>query len=255
MHTIVYFSPTGNAFHLASLLAKGLMLPKEELLPMERTDPIKLKANRHLILLHPVHSFNAPRPVKRFVRSLPPGRFEYVSLIAVGSASTWHNHAVSSALRKSLTRKACTVVLDEVLAMPLTFIMKLSSEVNRKMIREAELRMEKLSRRILELDPSQRRVAFKSRMLNFIGRVESPAARLFGKELHANQNCTSCGICWTHCPQKNIQEKSNGKPGFGFNCIMCLRCVYDCPEKAISPRVSRFIPVKGGYSISDYLKE
>jgi Pyruvate/2-oxoacid:ferredoxin oxidoreductase delta subunit len=158
-------------------------------------------------------------------------------------------------LRKYLAKKAYPVVLDEVLAMPLTFIMKLPEDANRKVIRESEERIGDLCKRILDKDPSRRKVPFKSRMLNFVGRVESPAARLFGKELHANRNCTSCGTCWTHCPQNNIQEKSNGKPGFGFNCIMCLRCVYDCPEKAISPRFSKFIPVKGGYSLSDYLKK
>ena len=65
--------------HLAKQLADGLKSPKEDLLPLEFTDPKQLESNKHLILLYPVHGFNAPRTVKRFVSSLPPGLFELFS--------------------------------------------------------------------------------------------------------------------------------------------------------------------------------
>lgn len=88
-----------------------------------------------------------------------------------------------------------------------------------------------------------------------MGKGESPAARLFGLELHANKSCTSCGTCWSNCPENNIKEKDNGLPGFGFSCSMCMRCIYSCPEKAISPRISKFIPIKNGYTLSKYINE
>lgn len=253
MYTIIYFSPTGNAFHLAKLLADGLNIPHGDLLPMESTDPEQLAENHHLILLHPIHGFNAPKSVKQFVKSLPEGLYEYVSLIAVGCAESWANDAVSSVLRKSLRKKRYSIVLDEVLAMPLTFIMNFPEDMNRRLIAESEQRIENLCQRIRERDVSKKKVLLKSKVLNFMGRVEPPAALLFGLELRANNSCTSCGTCWNHCPQLNIREKSNGKPGFGFNCSMCMRCIYNCPEKAISPRFSKFIPIKGGYSLSKYL--
>jgi ferredoxin/flavodoxin len=253
MYTIIYYSPTGNALHLAKLLADGLKIPRSELQAMELTDPEKLQGNHHLILLHPIHGFNAPKSVKQFVKSLPEGLYEYVSLIAVGCAAHWANDAVSAVLRKSLRKKKFSIVLDEVLAMPLTFIMNFPDDMNRRLIAESEQRIENLCQRIRERDASEKNVLFKSRIFNFLSRVEPPAAKLFGLELRAKTNCTSCGTCWNNCPQNNIREKSNGKPGFGFNCSMCLRCIYNCPEKAISPRFSKFIPIKGGYSLSKYL--
>jgi len=253
MFTIIYYSPTGNALHLAKLLADGLKIPHAELLPMELTDPEQLEKNHHLILLHPIHGFNAPKAVKRFVKSLPPGLYDYVSLIAVGCAAHWANDAVSNVLRKSLNKKKYSIVLDEVMAMPLTFIMSFPEDMIRRLIAESEQRIENLCRRIQERDASEKKVLLKSRILNFLGRIEPPAAKLFGLELRANNNCTSCGTCWNNCPQNNIQEKSNGKPGFGFNCSMCMRCIYNCPEQAISPRFSKFIPIKNGYSLSNYL--
>lgn len=100
----------------------------------------------HLILLYPVHGFNAPRTVKRFVKSLPPALFGSISLIAVGCAGNWINEAVSADLRKSISKKSYSIVVDEVLAIPLTLIM------------------------------------------NFAGKAESPAARLFGLELRASKD-------------------------------------------------------------------
>lgn len=255
MHTIICFSPSGNVLYLAKKLAAGLERPEADILPLEFTDPKKLESNKHLVILYPVHGFNAPKPVKRFINSLPPGLFESVSLIAVGSAGNWLNEAVSSDLRKSLGKKAYAIVVDEVLAMPLTLIMNFPEDLSRKLISESEQRIANLCTRIMEMDPSEKDVQFRSKLVNFMGKAEAPAARLFGLELHANNDCTSCGTCWTSCPQKNIKQKSNGKPGFGFNCIMCLRCIYHCPEQAISPRISKFIPIKGGYTLSKFIQE
>jgi len=254
MYTIICFSPTGNVLHLAKTLADGLKTPKEDILPLEFTDPEQLKHNKHLVLLYPVHGFNAPRTVKRFVKSLPPGLYEAVSLVAVGFAGNWLNGAVSSDLRKSLLKKAYPIVVDEDLAMPLTFIMNSPDNLNLKLIAESERKIADLCMRIMKTESSVKEVLFKSKLVNLMGKVEAPAARLFGLELHANNDCTSCGTCWTNCPQRNIKQKNNGKPGFGFNCIMCMRCIYQCPEQAISPRISKFIPIKGGYTLSKYIK-
>ena len=168
MYTIIYFSPTGNVLHLAKELADGLKSPAEDILPLEFTDPLQLESNKHLILLYPVHGFNAPRTVKRFVKAPPPGLFEFVSLIAVGCAGNWLNAAVSSDLRKSLMKKAYSIVLDEDLAMPLTFIMNFPDETNLKLIAESERKISDLCRRIMEKDPGKKEVAFKSKIVNFI---------------------------------------------------------------------------------------
>ena len=100
-----------------------------------------------------------------------------------------------------------------------------------------------------------REVEGKSRLLSFFGKAEQFASRLFGLELHAAENCSSCGTCWGNCPEKNIKRGSDGKPQFGYNCLMCMRCIYNCPENAICPRFSKFLPIKNGYSLSLYVEE
>lgn len=120
MYSNIYFSPTGNALHLARKLADFLDYDPAKLLPLEFVDLKLLKPEKHLVLIYPVHGFNAPRTVKRFVK-------------------------------------------------------------------------------------------------------EVPASRLFGLELHANNACTSCVTCWNNCP-----------------------------EKAISPRFSKFIPIRKGYDLKKF---
>jgi len=252
MNSIIYFSPTGNVLHLAKRLAGCLGTDNTKILPLEFIKKDQLKKNKHLVLLYPVHGFNAPRTVKRFVKNMPSGLYDFVSLISVGCTTNWLNDAVSSDLRKILHKKRYSIVVDEVLAMPLTFIMAFPDKVAYKLIAESEEKIKDISLSIVQEEKSTKKVKGKSYLLNFFGKAEQSAARLFGLELHADSKCISCGICWDNCPEKNIRENSQGKPRFGFNCIMCMRCIYNCPEKSISPHFSRFIPIKKGYSFKNY---
>ena len=153
-----------------------------------------------------------------------------------------------------MPKKGYPIILDEILAMPLTFIVSFPDELACKLVAESEKEIKDISSSLVEGRKTKPGVRAKSRLLNFLGKAEPFASRIFGLELDAGKSCTSCGICWNNCPVKNIKD-NNGKPRFGFNCLMCMRCIYNCPEKAISPRFSKFIPIKKGYSLSQYLEE
>ena len=253
MYTLICFSPTGNALHLAKLLAHHLGIDQAAILPLESTEPDRLANDEHLILLYPVHGFNAPRNVKRFVKRLPPGRYRDVSLIGVGCTTGWLNHAVSTDLRKLLAAKGNPILHENILAMPSTFVMAFPDGLARQRIAESEKRIKEISRSLIDGTKTSVKVEYKSRLMNIIGKIEQFASRLFGLELHASNQCNSCGICWNNCPGHNIKRRANGLPKFGFSCLMCMRCIYNCPQKAISPRFSKFIPIKNGYSIARYL--
>ncbi|MFC2068789.1 EFR1 family ferrodoxin [Chloroflexota bacterium] len=249
----MYFSPTGNGLHLANLLADGLGIDKGKLLALEFTEPNQLTEDEHLILLYPVHAFNPPRIVKRFIKRLPPKLYGDVSLIGVGCTTSWLDKAASSDLRNLLRKKGYSIILDDILAMPLTFITDFPNQLARKLIAESENQIQDVSLAIIKGEKTESKVELKSHLISFIGKAEQLASRLFGLELHARNNCNSCGICWDNCPENNIKY-NNGKPKFGFSCLMCMRCIYNCPQKAITPRFSKFIPIKNGYSIAQYLE-
>ncbi len=254
MYTIVYFSPTGKGLHLSKLLANHLGIDNEKLLPLEFVESDQLANDNHFILLYPIHAFNAPRTVKRFIKRLPSRLYSDVSLIGVGCTTGWLDKAASYDLRKLLRKKGYSIILDDILAMPLTFITDFPDKLARKLIAESENKIKDISLAIVNGEKTESKVELKSHLVSFIGKVEQLASRLFGLELHAGVECNSCGICWENCPEKNIKRDGNSRPKFGFSCLMCMRCIYNCPQKAITPRFSKFIPIKNGYSIEQYLK-
>ena len=225
MFKIIYFSPTGNVLHLAKQLSNHLVAHDVNIRPLEFIQAEDLEKDKHLILLYPVHGFNAPRTVKRFVKYLPPNLYELISLIGVGCSNNWMNDAVSSDLRKPLEKKSYRIIVDDILAMPLTFIMNFPDEMNLQLIEESQNRIAEISKSLIETKSSTKEVQIKSHVLNFMGKAEQYAARLFGLELHANKDCNSCGTCWENCPENNIKQNKNGKPKFGFSCLMCMRCI------------------------------
>lgn len=251
MYTIIYFSPTGNSLLLAEQLKNQFGEKTVELLPLEFTNPLDLKRSDHLILMFPIHGFNAPRTVKRFVRQIPSNLYKSVSLIAVGCNTMWVNESASLYLKNIFIKKGYQILLDEVLAMPLTIVMNFPEDAKNDLIKEANNQIVEISKKIISNSNNAKKVPFKSKVITFIGKIESPAARLFGLELHANKTCISCAICWNNCPENNIKRGKKDKPKFGFKCSMCMRCIYDCPTKSISPYISKFIPIKNGYKVTE----
>lgn len=255
LYTLVYFSPTGNVLHLARMLASQLNSYGVRLLALESVSVDEMAGDKHLVLLYPIHGFNAPRNVKRFAKCLPPALYETVSLVGVGCTTAWVNQAASSDLRKALASKGYPIRVDEILAMPLTIVTSFPDELIHEVIAESEKQVVAIGKALAEGTVTVREVEGKSRLLNFLGKAEQFASRLFGLELHAGKNCISCGNCWENCPMNNIRRGNDGRPRFRHNCLMCMRCIYNCPENAISPRFSKFLPIRSGYSLSLYVEE
>lgn len=253
MFTIVQFSPTGNTAYLAKQLRKQLKTTHSYAL--EHTDPTTLHASEHLVILFPIHGFNAPKTVRRFTKDLPPGRFKKISLIGVGCNDLWINDGASMDIRNILTDKAYPIVVDETIAMPLTFVLRFPDDLVKTQIEKANRTIEILASHILNGVVSHKRIPFKAHLISKVGKIEPVAAKFFGLELYAKKSCIQCGLCVKECPERNIKLNVEGKIKFGFNCIMCMRCIYNCPQKAITPRISKFIPIKNGYSIDQFVLE
>ena len=141
------------------------------------------------------------------------------------------------------------IFIDRILTMPLTIGVKFSDDMNYLLIKESEKRISYIGDDLINNTEDIKTVQLKSKLISNLGKGEKHMAKLFGLELYANKNCTSFGKCWNQCPANNISSNKNNIPKFSFNCSMCMKCIYLCPNKAISPRISKFIHIKGVYSI------
>lgn len=253
MTTILYFSPTGNTAYLANQLAE--VLKSDNVLALEKTDYKAIPKSDQLVFMYSIHAFNAPKIVREYVKNLPEGLATHVHFVAVGCNDIWINHGATKDLNKYLSAKGYTIGVELIMAMPLTLVMSFPETLISEQIEGANELIEKVAKQITNKDKSRLNPAFKTKVIQTLGRLEPGAAKLFGLELHAKKSCSSCGLCVRECPQKNIKMTDAGKIKFGFNCMMCMRCIYQCPEKAISPYISRFVPIKNGYNINNYLKK
>jgi len=139
--------------------------------------------------------------------------------------------------------------------MPLTLVMKFPKDLGIKLIEESTEKIKEIAIRIKEEATSNRHIKLKSKIISTIGKIEDPASRLFGLELHANKKCISCALCWNNCPENNIRPNKNNHPKFGLKCMMCMRCIDNCPAHAISPYISKFLLTKDGYSLEEYTNQ
>ena len=244
MNKVVYLSPTGNTKLLATKLATLL-----DTNPVPLTE-YKHEPVEHLVLMYPVHGFNPPRTFKRFINNLPSASMK-VSLIAVGVTTSWINHSVSSTIKRKLRKKGYLIIVDTVIPMPLTIVMDMKPEDKQNMVDNGYQTIEEVATKINNNIVTHLQPKIHSRIIKQVGKAEDFASRLFGLELHANKNCTKCGICVKGCPEQNIRFSTKNKLKFGFSCMMCMKCIYTCPEKAISPYISKFLVIKDGYNIEN----
>ena len=172
MSTIIYFSPTGNTKYLAKKLALNLNGEQTTILALDKVIASELKKDTHLILMFPIHGFNAPRTVKRFVKEIPKELYDDVSLIAVGCNTLWLNDGASLDLKRQFIKKGYQIIVDEVLAMPLTFIMSFPDEAIQKLFTESEQEIKQLSKKIQENSRSDKKVKLKSKLIHTIGKAE-----------------------------------------------------------------------------------
>jgi flavodoxin/NAD-dependent dihydropyrimidine dehydrogenase PreA subunit len=253
---LAYFSGTGGTAKAARFLEENLKKSGCEvnLVPLE-TAGDGIGSIDMLVLLFPVHAFDAPIPVYHWLKTLPQGNKISAAVISVAAGG---DHCINAASRlgsiKILTRKGYDVFYERMLVMPMNIILSCEPSFNRRILELLPQKTESIAADLLSRKNKRILPPLKSRILTLIGKTEKPWAKCFGKELTARKSCSCCGLCQRNCPMGNIQLK-NGRPRFGWRCIACFRCVYACPSFSIYPRFSRFMVLKEGYHLEQMEKK
>ena len=157
---------------------------------------------------------------------------------------------------KAIERKGFNVISEYMICMPTNFITPTPNEISIKMIRILPKKCALIAEEVTKGVVNRKKVLFIDRILLVFFAAEKIGAKIFGKTLKADEKCNGCEMCVKKCPRINI-KMVNGKPKFGWQCVLCLRCVYSCPQNAIKvhmPILKKAV-LKEGFNLKTIQKQ
>lgn len=131
------------------------------------------------------------------------------------------------------------VIYAEHLYMPnnvnnLVILPKTSARGVVRCMRRAESKIARIARDINNGIVKRRGFSGFSRFLGGFQGKPWPAMEAKGmRSIKIHDSCTTCGLCITACPMKNLEIQEN-KVIHKSNCTICYRCVNLCPHRAIN---------------------
>ena len=248
---IFCFSGTGMTRYVVEKLKFGLEEQQAQAdifdLANTRIADVALESYDALGIAYPIHSFNAPKIVIDFARSLPQVNSLPAFIISTAGEYAAINFAAAKYVTRILHKKGFDVFYDRQFIMPCNFIIKFDADKVQQLLSEISSQVPTAVQEIINGAPFKQQSNFLARMMTFVGRGEWFGAKIMAKFYYTNKDCTHCSICADNCPNRNI---SVGKDyvRFHWHCGLCMRCLYICPRKALKVRRPfRFICLDSWY--------
>lgn len=203
-----------------------------------------------LLLIFPVHAFNAPEPVYKWIDSLSAVNETAAAIISVSAGGEISpNTACRISSIKRLTVKGYRVVYETMIVMPSNFMVATKEPLATMLLRVLPSKVSLAVHDILSGIYRKSAPIMIDRLFSIVGELEKPAARFWGRFIKALAHCNGCGWCAQNCPSHNIAIVE-GKPKFAGRCHMCLKCIYGCQRKALMPGICKFVIIKEGYDLN-----
>ena len=204
----IYLSGIGNTKHCIERLVK-LLDQSAKTIPLENRNIIsEIKNNDTIILGYPTQFSNAPVMVRDFIKLNDIWGNKRVLCVTTMGAFSGDGAGCTARILK---KKGAIILGGLQIHMPDSVcdskMLKKSIEENRKIIFEADKKIEKAALDIQNGKYPQEGISFFS--------------------------CIGCGLCSQICPMNNITIENN-KAVAGNMCTMCYRCISHCPQKAIT---------------------
>ena len=255
---ICYFSGTGNTAYVVDLALNAFTRSGASVDLFKIEDMCRKKGAEFvpadydmLGIAHPVLGFDCPGFIYEFVHSLPPVENKLVFLLK--TAGDYHavNRSASHSIKKILTKKGYDPFYDDIIAMPVNWLIAYDDQLNRQLVEAASSRVEAAIERVLAHERKILSNVLPLRLiLKAIGYLEDRhGAKYFGRYLMTSASCDLCGECVRDCPVGNIDLK-NDKIVFDGACTWCMRCIYNCPQHAIGNKYMNLFILRGGYSLT-----
>ncbi len=244
------FSGTGNTRRVCENLAAALQEEGQEtaLFPIGTGDLPPMPGKDDLIVIgYPVHAFNAPAPVLRFLKTLPQREKTPCFLVRTSGEPLRFNHASGILPKRILRRRGYEVKGEFHYVMPYNIIFRHSEGMAARMDRTMKCRIGDDARSIASGKGELYHNGPVRRLVSFTLRIEHPAMKGIGRHFKTSADCIGCGACEKSCPLGNIRME-NGRPVFGKNCAGCMSCSFRCPKDALRLGILNGWRVNGNYS-------
>lgn len=202
---------------------------------------------------YPIHGFNAPYIVYRFLRRLPKVKDKDYFIVKTSGEPVAMNNASSIHLVKKLKKKGFSRLTNEYhYVMPYNMIFRHTDEQAQKMWHTAQKLIPIDVKEILTGTHSLLKRPFLGGIVSWALRIEHPAMKINGMGFKVSNKCIRCMKCVNNCPVQNITyDKEKDKFHFSNKCIMCARCAFCCPKDAIKIGVLNGWRVNGQYNFEE----
>lgn len=234
----IYFSGTGNTRYCIGKFLEEYSAESQVYSIEEKNAATAIQEHKEIVIAYPVQYSNIPRIVKDFI-ILNAGLWKDKKVFIIATMGLFSGDG-SGILARLLLKYDAVITGGLHLKMPDSIsderVLKRSLDSNRKLIKEAELKINKAVIRIKNgnipqegLGPFYHMAGLLGQRLYFYNKTRS-----YSDKLKINKDkCTGCGKCAALCPMKNI-HLNNKQAVSGNQCTMCYRCVSRCPAQAIT---------------------
>lgn len=201
-----------------------------------------------IVIGYPVHAFNAPEPVVKFLKSLPKCSGErLVYFVKTSGEPLRLNDGSCIDIKSILQKKGYTVAGEYHYIMPYNIIFRHSDGMVARMWRAVQIRVPEDAKEMLDGKITELKPGLLKHLWSILFRIERLGMHVIGKAFRASDDCIGCGKCARRCPQRNITI-AGSKPVFGKECVGCMRCAFTCPADAVRIGVLDGWRVNGEYS-------
>jgi ferredoxin len=247
--TIFYFSGTGNSGKVAqwmSSVATNLNIENEifNIAIIDRHAIKPVPSDSLIIFISPVHGFNYPPIMLRFIARFPRGINKVVLMdtragMLIGNFNLPGISGATFILSSIILKlKGYTIAGTKSVDLPSNWI-SLHPGLNERTVKclheKNKAKVTDYANKIL----SGKRI-YVSICESVIDTIIAPISIgyylvgrfFFAKTFYTSGDCNDCDLCVTNCPVNAI-IKINQRPFWTFKCESCMRCISNCPKRSI----------------------
>lgn len=260
---IFYFTGSGNSYQVALWLAE---YARSRCIDSNVSDISKVECiesfdkDDTIVIISPIHGFNYPAIIRKFIRNLPNGTNDVV-LMCTRAGMRFKNYVTPGLTgvaffvsNVALNRKGYDVIGEIPFDMPSNWFFLHPSLcrttvdfiIDRNRLKAKEqfgILFDKGQNFLSHRDVIQDILISPIALLYFIG------GRFFlAKSFIASSDCIRCKSCLNNCPVKAI-KLVDGKPFWTLKCESCMKCMVECKQQAVESAHGLIVTVSVLFSI------